>query len=40
MEADKERLEDTRDWLVKAERDLRAGEILVRDRLPPEARPG
>ncbi len=29
MEVDRERLEDTRDWLVKAARDLRAGQVLL-----------
>ncbi|MGH2763770.1 MAG: HEPN domain-containing protein [Thermoleophilaceae bacterium] len=29
MEADRERLADTRDWLVKAARDLRAAEVLM-----------
>jgi HEPN domain-containing protein len=29
MESDPERVSDTRDWLVKAERDLRAAETLL-----------
>jgi HEPN domain-containing protein len=34
MEADRERLEDTRDWLVKAARDLRAADVLLASAEP------
>jgi hypothetical protein len=34
MEADRERLEDTRDWRVKAARDLRAADVLLASAEP------
>lgn len=34
MEADRERVADTRDWLVKAARDLRAADVLLHGAEP------